>query len=133
MFNCTDIKDARKKRDSILQDYADVAPAAMECLDSGFESAMTVLYIPESVRRLVRTSNHIERLNRELKRRSNAIGVFPNGESVIRLMGALLLEHHEKLQGQRRMIYQPALSEISSKMEVLKKVALEQEKLLRAA
>ena len=48
-------------------------------------------------------------------------------------MGALLLEHHEKLQGQKRMIYQPALSEISSKMEVLKKVALEQEKLLRAA
>ena len=133
MFNCTDIKDARKKRDSILQDYADVAPDAMECLDSGFESAMTVLYLPESVRRLVRTSNHIERLNRELKRRSNAIGVFPNGDSVIRLMGALLMEHHEKLQAQRQMIYQPALSEISSKIAVLKKVALEQEKLLRAA
>ena len=133
MFQSTDIEDARKKRDSILQDYADLAPAAMECLDLGFESAMTVLHLPLSVRKLVRTSNHMERINRELKRRSDAIGVFPNKESVIRLMGALLLEYHEKVQGQRRMIYQPTFAEVDSKAEILKQIAHEQEQLLRTA
>ena len=76
MFQSSDLDKARKKRDSILQDYEDVAPGAMECLDLGFESAVTVFCFPESVRKVVRTSNHIERINRELKRRSAAIGVF---------------------------------------------------------
>ena len=125
MFHCASIKEARKKLASILQDYADIAPDAMECLYSGFESAVTVLYLLKLVHRLICTSNHIERLNRELKRRSTAIGVFPNGESVIRLMGALLLEHHEKLQGQRRLIYQPSFIEINSKAELLKQIAHE--------
>nr|WP_275078243.1 transposase [Ligilactobacillus ruminis] len=41
----------------------------MSCLDEGFESAMTVMALPKNLRRYFRTSNHIERLNKELKRR----------------------------------------------------------------
>lgn len=132
LFHSTSEKEARKKCSAILQDYMDVAPKSMECLDSGFESTMTVFCFPEPIRKLVRTSNYIERVNRELKRRSHAIGVFPNGESVIRLMGTLLIEHHEKLQGKRREFYTPRYMEIVSKNEQLKKIAKEQEKLLAA-
>ena len=132
MFHSSNEKEARKKRDSILQDYMEVAPHAMECLDLGFESAMTVYCFPEPVQKLIRTSNHIERLNKELKRRSNAIGVFPNGESVIRLMGTLLVEYHERLQGKKREFYTPRYMEIVSQREKLKQIALEQEKLLIA-
>jgi len=132
MFQSTSIKEARKKRDTILKDYADIAPGAMECLDLGFESSMTNMCLPELIRRLVRTSNHIERLNKELKRRSNAIGVFPNGESVIRLMGALLLEHHEKRQAGKRNFYSQVYMEILSKEEQLKQIAREQAQLLVA-
>ena len=126
MFQCSDIKEARKRRDSILQDYTDAAPNAMECLDNGFEASITVFCLPESIRRLVRTSNHIERINRELKRRSNAIGVFPNGESVVRLMGAVLIEHHEKMQGKKRMFYKPAYQEVLAKSDRLREIAREQ-------
>ena len=129
MFQNTCIKDARKKRDAILQDYTEVAPKAMECLDLGFESAVTALCLPVSVQRLVRTSNHIERINKELKRRSNAIGVFPNGGSVIRLIGTLLVEHHEKLQEKKRLYYNPVYQEIVSQRETLKEIAKEQERL----
>ena len=132
MFHSSSEKEARKKRDSILQDYMEVAPKAMECLDLGFESTMTVCCFPEPIRRLVRTSNYIERLNKELKRRAHAIGVFPNGESVVRLMGTLLLEYHEKLQGKRREFYTPRYHEIVAQSEKLKRIAREQEKLLVA-
>ena len=132
MFQSSSIVDARKKRDAILKEYADVAPKAVECLDLGFESTMTVYCFPESVRRLVRTSNYIERLNKELKRRSNAIGVFPNGDSVIRLMGTLLIEYHEKLQAKRRQFYNPVYMEIIAQSDKLRQIAREQEQYLAA-
>jgi len=44
----------------------------------------------------LRTSNGIERLNEELRRRERVIRIFPNEASMIRLMGAVLMEHHEK-------------------------------------
>lgn len=132
MFQSSDLDKARKKRDSILQDYEDVAPGAMECLDLGFESAVTVFCFPESVRKVVRTSNHIERINRELKRRSAAIGVFPNGDSVVRLMGMVLVEHHELLQTKSRLFYAPAYQEILSLSDTLKQIAREQRDLMAA-
>ena len=50
---------------------------------------MTVMLLPASLRRFYRTLNQIERLNKELKRRSKVIGVFPNEDSVLRLMGSV--------------------------------------------
>ena len=105
MYNARTVSDARKIRDRIMNDYADIAPSAMECLDNGFESIMTVMVLPENIRRFHRTSNHIERLNRELKRRSKVIGVFPNTESIIRLMGSVLIELHEAFITQRNNGY----------------------------
>ena len=132
MFQASNIKEARKKRDLIISDYADVAPQAMECLDLGFESAMTVMYLPEVIRRYVRTSNYLERTNKELKRRSNAIGVFPNEASVLRLMGSVLIEYHERLANIKKMFYNPIYHEVISLSEQLAKLAQEQEQLLIA-
>lgn len=101
MFNCETIEEARKKRDAIIEFYSDVAEGAMRCLDEGFESAMTVMLLPRSLRKFYRTSNHIERLNRELKRRSKVIGIFPNEASLLRLMGAVLEEYNDVIQNGR--------------------------------
>lgn len=89
MFTCNTIEEARKKRDEVIASYADEAPSAMECLDEGFDSAITVMALPKPLRKYFRTSNHIERLNKELKRRSRVIGIFPNEASLIRLMGSV--------------------------------------------
>ena len=101
MFNCKTSEDARKCRDTIIADYTDVAENAMKCLDEGFEDAMTVMVLPGYLRKYFRTSNQIERLNKELKRRSKVIGVFPNDESLMRLMGAVLLERNEAIASLR--------------------------------
>ena len=59
----------------------------MLCLYEGFESAMAVMSLPAGLRRFYRISNHIERLNGELKCRSSGGGIFPNEESLVRTMG----------------------------------------------
>ena len=106
MFNSQSIAEARGKRDHILEEYRDVAESAMSCLDEGFEDAMTAMILPKHLRPFFRTSNHIERLNRELKRRSDVIGVFPNTDSLLRLIGSVLVEHNDAIQLQKQIFGQ---------------------------
>ena len=128
MFNSPDLKTAIKKRDAIIENYCDIAPGAMECLDKGFNDSVTVMAIPESLRRIMRTSNHIERLNKELKRRSNVIGVFPNEASILRLMGAVLIELNEKYETRvSPLFYHPVIREMVENHERLAKIAQEQQ------
>ena len=96
-FNCKTLAEARRIRDQIINDYRDVAESAAACPDEGFENSMTIMLLPASPRRFYRTSNHIEQLNKELKRRSKVIGVFPNGESVVKLMGSVLIDLHNTM------------------------------------
>ena len=135
MFNSRRIEDARKRRDEIIDEYSDVAESAMKILDEGFEDAMTIMTLPLTLRRYFRTSNHIERLNRELKRRSSVIGVFPNADSLLRLMGSVLLEWDEQ-NPKRRAIFSPEVLKAALAPEALKKLkkrAKEQQELLEAA
>ena len=104
MFNQDTIEAARRKRNSIINDYQDVAENAMNCLDEGFDSAMTAMVFPFRIYQHFRTSNHVERLNSELKRRSKVIGIFPNEASLIRLIGSVLIDLGEKLK-EKNAIY----------------------------
>ena len=134
MFNCKTIEDARKRRDEIIADYKDVAEGAMACLDNGFESAMTVMALPRYLHNHLRTSNQIERLNEELKRRSKVIGVFPNEESLIRLMGAVLVERNEHMALMRCIFKKSTYKELieSDVPEKLIEIAKYQRQLLAA-
>lgn len=133
MYNAENITLARKIRDRIISDYEDIASDAMECLDAGFESAMTAMVLPNPLRRFVRTSNHIERLNRELKRRSDVIVVFPNDDSVIRIMGSVLMDIHEKFGSVNGMGFPiKQLKSIGNYELQLKEIAEEQLKLMAA-
>lgn len=132
MFTSRTIAEARKKRDSIISDYRDVAEAATNCLDEGFEDSMTIMALPEKHRKHFRTSNCVERLNRELKRRSKAIGIFPNAKSLNRLMGAVLLEINDKNMSSYSVFSQASFKEIEAKSESLMRIAKDQQKQLIA-
>ena len=134
LFNCKTIAEARKVRDRIIEDYRDVAESAVVCLDEGFESSMTVMLLPAWLRRFYRTSNQIERLNKELKRRSKVIGVFPNEDSVLRLMGSVLMERHDAMLGGRAVFSKDSLSALlKSDIPAKLIVIAEEQRKLRAA
>jgi len=68
----------------------------MQILEEGFEDATAVLGYPDRYRGPLRTTNGIERFNEEIRRRELVIRIFPNRESVYRLVGAVLIETDEK-------------------------------------
>ena len=92
MFSAETVEEARRLRDQVFDEYSDVCPKAMEILDSGFEDSMTVMAFPRVYRIPLRTTNYLERENREIRKRENVIGIFPNRESALRLIGAILLD-----------------------------------------
>jgi transposase-like protein len=68
----------------------------MALLDTRFDEITAVYSLPEPYRKRLRTSNSTPRLNEELRRRERVIRIFPGETSMIRLMGSILMEMHEK-------------------------------------
>lgn len=96
MFNAPDMQTARQLFEDIVSVYAAKAPRSILCLEAGFEDAMAVMILPEQYRRRLRSTNGLERLNREVRRRERVIGIFPNTDSALRLLGAMLMEQDEE-------------------------------------
>lgn len=76
----------------------------MEVLEAGFDDATAVLALPERYRKRLRTTNGVERLIEEIRRRERVIRIFPNRESAFRLLGALLIEIDEKWTSGRKYL-----------------------------
>lgn len=112
MFTADTIEEARKIKNEIVAEYESVAEKAMTILENGFEDSMTVMCLPDYIRKVLRSTNVLERLNRELKRRSDVIMVFPNAESVLRLMGTVTMEYSETLSTKNRLFAEAKLESI---------------------
>jgi len=133
MYHSDTLEEARSKRDSIIDEYAEVAAKAMECLDNGFEDAMTVMTLPTAYRKYLRTSNHLERLNKELKRRSKVIGVFPNEGSLNRIIGSVLIELNDVYSLEQKLpLTKKSLEKLDACTAQLILIAKEQQRLLVA-
>lgn len=102
MFDAPDLQTARLLFSKTVEMYHDRAPKAMETLEAGFDDATAVLTLPHKYRQRLRTTNAMERLIEEIRRRERVIRIFPNRESLIRLVGALLIEFDEKWASGRR-------------------------------
>jgi putative transposase len=95
IFEAPDAETARVLLAKFSADYQHSAPAAVATLERGFDDATAILALPAPYRQRLRTTNAVERLNEEVRRRERVIRIFPNRESVIRLLGALLMEQDE--------------------------------------
>ncbi|WP_411953968.1 IS256 family transposase [Alkalibacillus sp. S2W] len=99
IFDASSQKEARQLRDQFLDDYGDQPSFQKACkvLDEGFEDAIQYLgdAIPENFKTHVRSTNSLERLNQEVRRREKIIRIFPNTQSAFRLVGATLMAYEE--------------------------------------
>ena len=96
ILDAPDIDTARLLLNQTLEAFEKKAPRAMQALEEGFDDATAVLVLPEKYRRRLRTTNCVERLNEEIRRRERVIRIFPNRESAVRLIGSLLMEIDDK-------------------------------------
>lgn len=95
IFQAEDRAAARTAFAALAAALAGKAERALTLLEEGLEDALAVLVLPEPYRVRLRTTNGMERLNEEIRRRERVIRIFPNEASALRLIGALLTEHHE--------------------------------------
>jgi transposase-like protein len=95
IWEAPDVETARQMLRRVIDNFGRRAPRAVNILEEGFDDAVAVLNLPEQYRKRLRTTNGIERLNEEVRRRERVIRIFPNTESAERLLGALLMEKDE--------------------------------------
>jgi len=98
VLQAPDMDEAKRRLAEFVERFAKTAPKSVECLEAGFEDAMAVMSLPEKYRKRLRSTNMQERLNEEVRRRERVIRIFPNDESALRLIGALLAEQNEAWQ-----------------------------------
>ena len=82
-----------------------------EHVEEHLEECLTCLAFPESHRRRIRTTNGLERLNQEIKRRTRVVRIFPNREACLRLVTALAVEQSEEWVTGRRYLDMGELNE----------------------
>lgn len=92
-------------------------PGVAEHLEEHLEECLSCLAFPESHRRRIRTTNSLERLNQEIKRRSRVVRIFPNREACLRLVSALAVEQSEEWLTGRRYLDMQELEEHCSPEE----------------
>jgi len=77
------------------KDYEKRFPEAIRCLEEGLEDSLQFYEFPEIDKRRISSTNVVERIIREIRRRSRVIGVFPSQESYVRLITSYLIEYSE--------------------------------------
>jgi len=103
ILDAPDLNAARMMPEQTLAKYTDKATKAMRILEEDFDDAAMVLCMPDKYRQRLRTTNAVERFNEEVRRREKVIRIFPNRESVIRLIGALMMELDERWNTERKV------------------------------
>ena len=92
IFNARDLDDAMKELKRFVTTHEKTAPKLASWAEENIPEGLTVFTIPAGHRKRMRTTNMLERQNKELKRRTRVAGLFPNEESLLRLVTAVLVE-----------------------------------------
>lgn len=104
LFNAANRHDAETLLAQAVKKYAPKAAKLASWMETNIPEGLTVFSFPDSHRRLIRTTNSLERLNREIRRRSRVATLFPNEASCLRLVTAVVMEVSDEWQTGRTYI-----------------------------
>jgi len=95
IFNSPDRETAEAFLKKAVEKYEDIAPRLADWMEVNLPEGFTVFTFPRAHQRRLRTSNYLERLNQEIKRRTRVVRVFPNEQACQRLISAILMETND--------------------------------------
>ena len=108
LYECSDLEEARRELTAWLARWQENYPKLCLWVENNIEETFSFYRLPEEHHKHLRSTNLLERLNQELKRRTHVIRIFPNEASCLRLVRALAVEQHEHwLEGARYLDMKP--------------------------
>lgn len=96
IFNADSLPLAEERLRVLIEKYARSAPQLSAWMETAIPEGLTIFGLPEHKRKRLRTSNMSETLNTQIKRRTKVAGLFPNTNSILRLVTAILMEISEE-------------------------------------
>ena len=112
IFHSPTLEMARELIRQAVEKYQKKAPEFVKWLEENIEEGLTVYKFPREHWKKIRTSNGIERVNREVKRRTRVAVLFPNKESALRLVTGVIIEIHEEwMTGRQYLDMAPLLGQ----------------------
>lgn len=96
IFNSDSLVDAQTRLKTVVEKYSKTAPALAAWMEENLPQGFPVFSLPHEHRIRMRTSNALERLNQEIKRRTKVASIFPNEASLLRLVSAILTETNDE-------------------------------------
>jgi transposase-like protein len=117
IFEQPDEASARAQLRRVVDGIAERFPAVAELLVAAEADLLVHFTFPDSHRRQIRSTNPLERLNKEIKRRTAVVGIFPNRAALIRLVGMVLAEQDDEWQDGRRYFRPDTMASIDAVIE----------------